>query len=82
MATDTPYLAIRSTEPSTVMHGDVIHHFDVACKKCREVYGLWGPAPELDQQVREDQQHRLTEHLETVCPFHRSSFTVPHTEQD
>jgi hypothetical protein len=82
MATDIPYLAIRSTEPLTVTHGDVIHHFDVSCEKCREVYGLWGPGPELDQQVREEQQRWLTEHLETVCPFHRASFTMSLVGQD
>ncbi len=82
MAIDTPYLAIRSTEPLTVTQVDVIHHFDVSCKKCREVYGFWGPGPELDQQVREDQQHWLTEHLEIVCPFHRASFAMSLMEQD
>jgi hypothetical protein len=79
MATDMPYLAIRSTEPLTATHGDathgdVIHHFDVSCNKCRDIYGVWGPGPELDQQVREVQQHWLTEHLQTVCPFPRDFF--------
>lgn len=82
MATDMPYIAIRSTDPPTVTHGDVIHHFDVSCKKCQDVYGLWGPGPELDRQLREDQQHWLTEHLETVCPFHRVSFAMSLPEQD
>ena len=78
MATATPYMAVRATGlANEATEGDLIHHFDVSCAKCRETYAVWGPGPDLEEELRQGQEYWLTEHLQAVCPFHRDSFPLP-----
>jgi len=83
MATVALYMAIRATESAHVpTESDFVHHFNVSCAKCRETYAVWGRGSELEDDVKQDQARRLSEHLEGVCPFHRDSFPLPVAEPD
>jgi hypothetical protein len=83
MATGTVYLAIRSAGSTTeTTDNDVVHYFDVSCAKCREMYGVWGPGPDLEENLRQDQEQWLSEHLQSVCPYHRDSFALPVLEPE
>ena len=77
------YMAVRSSQGGPSTHdANLICHFDVSCAKCREIYGVWGPAPQLEDGVRQDREDWLTEHLPNVCPFHKDSFPLPSIDSD
>jgi hypothetical protein len=76
MIVETTFLAVRSINGATP---DIflLHHFDVSCTKCLATYGVWGPAPESEKRLRQEQESWLTKHLPDVCPYHRDSFPIP-----
>ena len=77
------FLAIRSTSVrAPAVEGSCHHHFDVACPKCRQTYGFWGPLPILEEQLRQDREDWLTQFLADVCPFHKDYFPPPALETD
>jgi hypothetical protein len=84
MSTQTTFMAVRSVQQGggSTLEGTLMHHFDVSCAKCRETYAVWGPAPEMDESLRQDREKWLAELLPNVCPFHRDSFPVPPLEED
>ena len=77
MSTQSTFMAVRFVLGATSMPDNtVIHHFDVSCAKCRETYCVWGPGPEMADDLRQDRENWLAEHLPNVCPFHRDSFPL------
>jgi len=83
MRTETIFMAIRSIEGSTgTLDGTLIRHFVVVCAKCNENYDVWGPAPQMEESLRQDRENWLMEHLPNTCPFHKHSFPVPGADPD
>jgi hypothetical protein len=77
-STYTTFLAVRDLNGATsTPDRTLVRHFDVSCAKCRETYGVWGPATEMGDELRHECESWLAEHLPNVCPYHKDSFPVP-----